>query len=131
LTDFLLRLLINALAIVAAVRLVPDVDFAGEWWQLAAVAAIFALINTFIRPIVRLLSLPANLFAFGLVGFFINTALLLLLALVSAELDLGFRLAGWPPDLSLAAIVAAFFASLVVSIVSAILGFIRVLVPRL
>ena len=129
-TEFVVRLIINALALVAAVRLVPDVVFGGEWWQLGAVALIFGLINTYIRPIVKLLSLPLNLVAFGLVGFAINTGLLLLLAFASDQLDLGFRIAGWPPEFGLDVLVAAFLASLVISIVSTILGLIRLVVPR-
>jgi len=56
--DIAIRTLINAVALVAAVQLVPGAVFEGEWWQLAAVAAIFGLINAYLRPIVKLLSLP-------------------------------------------------------------------------
>jgi putative membrane protein len=131
LAEFLIRTVINAIALVAAVQLVPRVGFAGEWWQLAIAAAIFGLINAYLRPIVKLLSLPLNLFAFGLVGFVINTALLMLLALISGQLELGFRLAGWPPGpLDLDVIVTAFLASLVVSVVSSVLAFVRLVTPR-
>lgn len=130
--EFLIRTLINAVALVAAVQVVPRVAFEGEWWQLAIVAAIFGLINAYLRPIVKLLSLPLNLFAFGLVGFVINTGLLMMLALVSGQFDLGFSLAGWPPGaLDVDVFVTAFLASIVISVVSSVLAFVRLVVPKI
>ena len=129
--ELLIRVVVNALALIAAVRLVPGASFEGDILQLAAVAAIFGLINAYLRPIMKLLSLPLSLVAFGLVGFALNTILLLLLALISGSLDLGFALGGWPPGpFGLDAVVAAFLTSLVVSVVSAALGFVRLVVPR-
>jgi uncharacterized membrane protein YvlD (DUF360 family) len=65
----------------------------------------------------------------GLVGFVINTALLILVAFISDALDFGFRLAGWPGGpFGLDTIVAAFLASLVISIVATVLNI--ALAPR-
>jgi putative membrane protein len=129
--EIAIRTLVNAVALIAAVRLVPGAEFTGDWLQLAAVAFIFGLVNAYLRPIVRLLSLPLNLLFFGLVGFAINTALLLLLALVSGELQLGFTLDGWPAAaLDIDVIVTAFLAALVISVVSSVLAFVRLLTPR-
>jgi putative membrane protein len=130
--DIAVRILINALALIVAVELVPKINSPDEIWQLLVVAAIFGVINAYIKPIVKLLSLPLNLFAFGLVGFAINTGLLLLLAFVSAQLKLGFSIAGWPQGpFSIDVIVYAFLASLVISIVSTALAFMRLVVPRI
>ena len=129
--DIGIRILINAIALVAAVQLVPRAAFEGEWWQLAIVAAIFGLINAYLRPIVKLLSLPLSLFAFGLVGFAINAAMLLLLAFLSGQLDLGFSLAGWPPGaIDVDVIVTAVLAALVVSVVSTVLALVRLVTPK-
>jgi len=130
--DFLVRLLINAAALMVSVVLVPRIrfDFGDEWWRLLVVAAIFGLINTFIRPIVSLLSLPINLFALGLVGMLVNTAMLLLLAFVSGWLALGFQIAGWPPgQLDVDVVIYAALAALVISLVATALGLVRRLVP--
>src|SRR6266513_3670675 len=94
--EFAVRVLVNAIALIAAVELVPKVDFHGDWWQLLILAAIFGVINAYIRPVVKLLSLPLTLLTFGLIGFVINIALVLLAAAVSGSLNLGFTLAGWP-----------------------------------
>lgn len=130
--EFVIRTLVNALALIVAVELVPKIKAPTEIWQLLVVAAIFGLINAYLRPILKLLSLPLNLLTFGLVGFVINTGLLLLLAFVSNQLKLGFSIAGWPQGaFSIEVIVYAFIASLVISVVSALVAFVRLVVPRI
>lgn len=129
--EFLIRTLVNAVALVAAVQLVPRAAFVGEWWHLAIVAAIFGLINAYLRPIVKLLSLPLTLLTFGLVGFVINAGLLMLLAFISGQFELQFSLAGWPPrPLDVDVFVTAVLASMVISAVSSILAFVRLVVPK-
>lgn len=127
-----IRILINAIALVAAVRIVPDATFTGEWWQLAVLAAIFGVVNAYLRPIVKLLSLPLSLVTFGLVGLVVNTGMVLVAAALGDTLDLGFSLAGWPPDeIGLDTLVAAFLTSLVLSAVSALMALIRLATPRI
>jgi putative membrane protein len=123
--DLIVKLVINAAALMAAVQLVPGLtfDFGTDWWKLALVALIFGVINSYLKPIVKLLSLPISLFTVGLVGFVINTGLFLLLALASSQLDLGFLIHGWPTQAFTAdVVVAAFLGSIVVSIVSTVLS---------
>ena len=128
--DFVIRVLVNAIAVIAAVKLVPHVQFTGDWWQLLLLAAIFGVINAYIKPIVKLLSLPLNLVTFGLIGFVINTALVMLAAAVSQSLKLDFTLAGWPPgSITLDVIIAAFLTSIVISVVSALTAFVRLATP--
>jgi putative membrane protein len=128
--DIVIRVVIIAVALVVAVFVVPGADFDGELWQLGAIAAIFGLVNAYLRPIVKALSLPASLIGFGLVGLVINTGLVLLVAFLSGQLDLGLSLAGWPPGaIDLDVIVAAFLTSLVVSVVSTVLAMVRVFTP--
>ena len=130
--DILVRILINAVALVAAVRLVPDAAFVGEWWQLAAVAAVFGIVNAYLRPIVKLLSLPLTLFAFGLVGLVINTAMVLVVAAISDNLGLGFTLGGWPPGaIELDTLIAAFLTAALISVISTLVALIRLAAPRI
>ena len=124
-----IRIIVNAVALWVAVRIVPNVTFpaaqtfpAGDWWKLLVVALIFGLINAYLKPIAELLSLPARILTLGLFGLVINAVLLLLLALVSDAFSLGFKLATFPPHLSLNAFVAALLCSIVISIVSAVLA---------
>jgi putative membrane protein len=124
-----IRVVVNAVALWVAVRFVPNVTFpaartfpAGDWWKLLVVALIFGLINAYLKPIVELLSLPARILTLGLFGLVINAVLLLLLALVSDTFSLGFKLAKFPPHLSLDAFVAALLGAIVISIVSTVLA---------
>ena len=128
--DFAVRVLINALALIAAVWFVPHIKAPTELWALLVIAAIFGLINSYLKPIVKLLSLPLNVMTLGLVGLIVNTLMLLLLALISGWLDLGFSIAGWPGGpFTLDVFIYAFVAAIVISIVSTILSLVRRIIP--
>lgn len=125
--------MLTALAFIAAVYVVPDASFRGDdWWKMIVVAVIFGVVNAYIRPIVKLLSLPLTLLTFGLVGFLINVAMVFITAFISESLNLGFRLAGFPPgSINLDVILAAVLVAIVVSIVSMLLTLVRLVTPRI
>lgn len=107
--DRVIQILVNAAALYVAVIIVPNLEFTGEWWKLLLVAAIFAGVNTFLRPILRIFTLPITVMTLGLFLLVINALMLLLTGVISAELDLGF-------------VVGDFFAALLGSIVISIVG---------
>ncbi len=112
--DRILQTLINAAALWAAVLLLrPNLDFTGEWWKLLIVAFIFGLVNTFLRPVLRILTLPISIMTLGLFLIVINALMLLLTGAISTELDLGFRVADF---------VAALLGSIVISLVGFVLS---------
>jgi putative membrane protein len=128
--DFAVRVLINAIALIVVVKFVPHIKAPTDLWALLAVAAIFGLINTYLKPIVKLLSLPLTFVTFGLIGLIVNTAMLLLAAYVSGLFDLGFEIAGWPAKaFSIETFVWAFVAAVVISIVSTALSLAKRIVP--
>jgi putative membrane protein len=125
----LTRLVINAVALVVAALAVPGITLAWgtDWLQtlatLTALALVLGVINVYLRPIVRLLSLPLNLVSLGLFSFVINAALLLLTAwLVDLVWAPVLKLGDFPPDLTIDAIVAAVLGSGVVSVVSTLMS---------
>jgi len=122
--DFVVRTAITAAALWVAVELVPQIDFrfGSDWWKLALVAIVFGLINSLIKPVVKLAALPVRLMTMGLVTFVINAAMLLLLAYVAEQLSLDFTIGGFPPELDADAIVGAVLGSIVISVVSTVLG---------
>ena len=130
--DLVIKVLINAAALWVAVQVVPDTllafDFGSDWWKLLVVALIFALVNSYIRPIVKALSFPISLMTLGLVAFVINAAMLLLTAFLSNQLDLGFRVGDFPPDVTSDTIVGALVGALVISVVSTLVSI--ALAPR-
>lgn len=125
--ELIVKIVINAIAVFVAIQLVPDIslDYDPAWWNLLAVALIFALVNSYIRPIVRALSFPISLMTVGLVTFVINAALFLLVAWVANQLGIDFTVGGFPPDLGADALVAALLGSIVLSVVSTLLGFVN------
>jgi len=109
---FFLRLLINAAALWVATRLVSGVTFTGDWLPFLGVALVFGIVNTFIGPVVKILSIPFIIFTLGFFLLVVNGLLLWLTSSLSGALGLGFHVSGfW----------AAFFGALVVSIVSTLL----------
>jgi putative membrane protein len=130
--EFAIRVVVNAIALIAAIYIVPGAQFNGDWLKFAIVALIFGLVNAYLRPIVKILSLPLTLLVFGLVGLIINTAMVLVTAAISDNLKLGFTLAGWPPGkVDLDVIIAGVLTAIVVSLVSALLAFVRLVTPRI
>src|SRR4051812_42699326 len=101
---FLLRLLLNGVAIGAAAWLVPGVRLAG-FPPLLAAGALLGFVNAIIRPVLLLLTLPFTLVTLGLFIFVVNAICFGL----TAALVPGFDLSGF---------AAAFFGALVVSLVS-------------
>ena len=63
--------------------------------------------NSYIKPIVKALSMPIGLLTMGLVAFVINAAMLLLVALASDQLKLGFKVGDFPPKFTSDTIIGA------------------------
>jgi putative membrane protein len=122
--DLVIKVLINAAAVWVAVQLVPQItfDYGADWWKLLLVALILALVNTYLKPIVKVLSFPITLLSLGLFALILNALLLLLVALVSGQLGLNFAIGGFPPTLGADAFVGALLGSIVISLVSIALG---------
>jgi putative membrane protein len=110
--DKVIQILVNAAALWVAVVLVPGLNWSGnEWWKFLLVAVAFSLINTYIKPILRILTFPISILTLGLFLLVINALLLLLTGAISDQLHLGFT-------------VANFWAALLGSIVISIVGWI-------
>lgn len=123
--DRVVQLLINAAALYVAVLLVPNLDFAfepeGAWWKFLLVAFIFGLVNTFLRPVLRILTLPITIMTLGLFLIVINALMLMLTGAISSELDLGLTVADF-----LAAFLGAIVVSLVGFVLSMVVGTTRI-----
>ena len=114
-TKFILRWMINAIALFLAVSFVPGVNLQGSWTSIIWLALIFGLINAFLRPLLKLLTCPLIFLTLGLFTLLINTFLFWLTGQVGQTFGVGFTIDGfWP----------AFLGGLVVTIVSVILSLI-------
>jgi len=110
----ILRILINAFAIWLTSMLLASFSFSGSVLNLIIVAVIFGLINAFIRPIVKLLTLPINVVTLGLFTLVINTLMLILTIWLSDSLSL---IGGMFEN-----ILVAFIGAIIISIISMILS---------
>ncbi|HAD04484.1 MAG: hypothetical protein A2091_08025 [Desulfuromonadales bacterium GWD2_61_12] len=79
----LLRWGILTLAILAAAYLLEGIEV-GNFGTALAAAAILAILNAFLRPLLILLTLPINILSLGLFTFVINALLLKLVSVVIA-----------------------------------------------
>jgi putative membrane protein len=111
--DALIKWLINTIAIMLAIKWVPGILYSGAWWGILIVGLIFGLVNTYIRPFIKLFALPLLILSLGLFTFVINAFMLMLTSWLSGEFDLGFHVAGFR---------AAFWGALVISLVSLVLS---------
>jgi len=121
----LIRLAANAIALAITVYVVPGLSWGdSEVLTIVVTALIFGVINIFIKPVLKLLSLPIRMMTFGLFSFVINVALLFLLAWIGGQIGRGILLAGWPTDpISIEAVVAAALGALLLSILSTLFSF--------
>jgi putative membrane protein len=110
---FAIRLLVNALALWVATRVVPGVTYTGGWMPMLGVALVFGIVNAFVRPVAKIVTFPIVLLTLGLFLLVINGLMLWLTSALSDALALGFSVRGfW----------SAFWGALVVSIVSGLVG---------
>ena len=129
--DLLVKILINAVAVYIAVLVVPQISFPaadnllkleGNWWHVVVVALILALINSYVKPILKVLSFPITLLSLGLFALVLNALLLLLVAFLADAVDVNFTIGGFPPSFTADSFVGALLGSIVISIVSIVLG---------
>ncbi|HUP23263.1 MAG TPA: phage holin family protein [Thermoanaerobaculia bacterium] len=108
---FAIRLVVNALAILAAAWLVPGIVVSGGVGTYLAVALIFGIVNATIGTVLKVMTCPLILLTLGLFTLVINALMLQFSAWWARIFGLGFSVSDfW----------AALIGALVVSVVSAL-----------
>ncbi len=113
---FLIRLVINAVALYAAIALLSGHGITPQsdsWVSLIWLALIFGIINAILRPVLMVIGCPLIILTLGLGTLLINTLLFYLVGWVGQYFGIGFMVAGFVP---------AFLGALIVSVVSFILS---------
>jgi putative membrane protein len=109
---FLLRLLLNGVAVFLAAQLIPGIGVASPGAALVA-GIVLGLVNAVIRPVLILLTLPATVLTLGLFIFVVNAICL--------------ALAAWfVPGFTISGFWAALFGALVISVISWLLSVILI-----
>ena len=77
--EFIIRVLINALAIAVAALLIPNIHIVNnDMSTLLFIGLIFGLLNSLLKPLLILLTCPAVLLSLGLFIFVINGFMLMI-----------------------------------------------------
>jgi len=113
----ILRWGINAVALYAAIAILPGIDYNGHWFGVVILALVFGVVNALLRPLLKLLTCPLIILTLGLFTLVINTLLFALTAWVGNAIGLFLTISDpfwWN----------AFLGALIVSVVSIVLSLI-------
>ena len=116
--SLIIRVIVNALALWAAVFLIDGIDVGtddtvGQIVVFLVVGAIFGVVNAIIKPIVKTVGCLFYALTLGLIGLVVNALLFLLTEWIAGLFDLPFHVDGfWP----------AFWGAIVVAVVSWLLS---------
>ena len=108
--QFLIKVVVNAVAIWVATVLIDGVTVGGEdnahkILTLLVVGLIFGIVNAFIKPVVKVLAFPFYLLTLGLISFIVNALMLELVAWLSDNIGIDFQIDDFFWDAILAAVV--------------------------
>jgi putative membrane protein len=107
--NLLLRWLAAAVAVWAAVHLLPGITYDGRFTTLLVVALMLGLVNSLVRPLLKALSCGLIVLTLGLFLLVINALMLYLASWLSRSLGYGFHVDGF---------LTAVLGSLIISLVS-------------
>ncbi|MFC5998740.1 phage holin family protein [Quadrisphaera sp. GCM10027208] len=121
--NFLIKVVVNALAIWVATLVVPGITATGPGTDLAnqvltflVIGLIFGLVNAVVKPVVALLALPLYILTLGLFSFIVNALMLELTSWISQATPLTFTVDDFFWSAVLGAVVVT-FVSMVLNLV--------------
>ena len=116
---FLVRVLINGVAIWLATVILPGLEIVGAESTaqtvgiLLLVALVFGLVNAIVKPIVAILSIPLYILTLGLFTIVVNALMLMLTAWITEATDWGLRIDNFG---------TACLGALIISVISLVLS---------
>jgi putative membrane protein len=75
-TRILVRFVCNAVALYVAAWLLDGVTYGDQWWTLLIAAAVFTVVNMWLKPVLQVLSFPFIIVTLGVFLFLINILML-------------------------------------------------------
>jgi putative membrane protein len=108
-SKLLVRWVCNVIALFLAAWILSGISYGDQWWTLFIAAAVFTLINAWVKPILTVLSIPFIVVTLGLFYFLINVLML--------------YITDWiVPDFEIRTFWWAVLAAIIVSIVNGLLN---------
>ena len=78
----------NAIVLAIVGWLLSGVTFHGSFWAVVFAAVVFGILNTLLKPLLRLVTLPFALITLGIAWFFVSMAMLWLTDLIVGKFDI-------------------------------------------
>lgn len=111
--SWIVRFAVNAVALFAAIAIVPGLAVQNEnWVTYVWLALFFGIVNAFIRPVLKLLTCPFYILTLGLFALVVNTILFYVTAWLSGLFGVALLIDSFG---------AAFLGALIVSLVHIVL----------
>jgi putative membrane protein len=110
--ELAIRWIGNVVALFVAAWILSGISYGDQWWTLFIAAAVFTLINTWVKPVLTILSIPFIVVTLGLFYFLINVLMLYITDWVVPDFEI--RTFWW-------AVLAAIIVSLVNGALSLVL----------
>jgi putative membrane protein len=84
----LIRWISNVAALFVASWLLSGVSYGDKWWTLLIAAAVFTLVNAWVKPILTVLSIPFIVITLGIFYFLLNVLMLYVTHWIVPEFDI-------------------------------------------
>jgi len=120
-TSFAIRVAVNAVAVWVATRLIEGLTVSGDsgWPRMVlflVIGLLLAVVNTVVKPVVKVLSFPLYILTLGLFGFIVTALMLELTAWLSEATPVTFAVADFFWSAVLGAVVVT-VATLVLNLI--------------
>lgn len=109
-TRLLFHILAGILGLFLAARFVPGVEFFGTVQMLLIIGSTLGLINFFIKPILKAVTLPLRFITLGLFGLVINMGLVWAVEIL------------FPKDLEITGLIPLFYTTIIIWALNLIFG---------
>ena len=112
-TRLIFHILSGILGLFLAAKFVSGVEFMGSYKMLLIIGGVLGLINFFLKPILKKITLPIRVLTFGLFTLVINMAMVWLVELL------------FPKDLEIAGLVPLFWTTVIIWLLNLFFGLYR------
>ena len=84
----IIQIIAGVLGLWLAVRFIPGIEFQGPLRVLLLAGAILGLFNFFIKPVLKIITLPLRILTFGLFSLAINMGIIWIVDIIFLELNI-------------------------------------------
>jgi putative membrane protein len=112
---YLIRTAAMAGAVWLTFFLVSGLTWDNDWVTLFLIAVIIGVVNAFIKPIAKLLTLPLRIVTLGLFSLVVNIVLMAGVLWLAGEMDWGVASADWKSTL-IGALILAIASSIITAV---------------